>query len=125
MRLVLDAGALSGIERDDRKVAGLIELGRRAGASLITVAPVVGQVWRGGSRQARLARKLPMIDVRPTSLTDAQTAGVLLGDSGSNDVVDALLAECVLPGDQVFTSDSADLSFLLSTREVAALVVRV
>lgn len=47
MRLVLDAGALIGIERDDRRVAGLIELGRRVGATLVTVAPVVGQAWRG------------------------------------------------------------------------------
>lgn len=125
MRLVLDAGALIGIERDDRRVAGLIELGRRSGAGLVTVAPVVGQAWRGGARQARLARKLPMINVRPTSLSDAQAAGVLLAASNSQDVVDALLADCALPGDQVLTSDPDDLTHLLRTREVAARVIRV
>jgi len=38
MRLVLDAGALIGIDRADRRVAGLIELGQRAGAGLVTSA---------------------------------------------------------------------------------------
>lgn len=125
MRLVLDAGALIGIEQDDRRTAGLIELGRRSGASLITVAPVLGQAWRGGARQARLARLLPMIDVRPTELADAQSAGVLLGVSGGDDVVDALLADCVLPGDQVLTSDPDDLSDLVDSRRVPAQIVRV
>lgn len=114
-----------GIERDDRRVAGLIELGRRAGASLISVAPVVGQVWRGGPRQAKLARQVPMIDIRPTSLPDAQAAGVLLSESVGDDVVDALLAEQVLPGDQVLTSDPDDLRHLLSVRGVNAVIVRV
>jgi hypothetical protein len=124
VRLLLDAGALIGIERHDRRVSGLIELGRRAGGSLLTVAPVVGQVWRGGTRQASLARTLPMMEVRSTTLSDAQAAGVLLGESGT-DVVDALLADCALPGDQVLTSDPDDLARLLAARAVGALVVRV
>lgn len=122
--MVLDAGALIGIERDDRRVAGLVELGRRVGADLVTVAPVVGQAWRGGARQARLARALPLVDVRPTSLSDAQSAGALLGESGSSDVVDALLAGHALPGDQVLTSDPEDLAHLLRTRQIAAQVIR-
>ena len=39
-----NAGALIGIERGDSKVAGLVELGRRAEAALVTTAPVVGQL---------------------------------------------------------------------------------
>ena len=39
MKLLLDAGALIGIERNDRRVAALIELGRRAAiASIATTA---------------------------------------------------------------------------------------
>lgn len=43
MNLVPDAGALIALDRDDRRVAGLIELGRRAGAGLVTSAPVILQ----------------------------------------------------------------------------------
>ena len=125
MNLVLDAGALIGIDRDDRRVAGLIELGRRAAADLVTVAPVVGQVWRDGARQARLARALAMIDVRVVDLDDAKRAGELLGHADSADVVDALAVLLALPGDQVLTSDPEDLSQLASANDVDVRVVAV
>lgn len=123
MNIVLDAGALIGIDRDDRRVAGLIELGRRAGADLVTVAPVVGQAWRDGARQARLARALAMIDVRPVELDDAKRAGVLLGRADSADVVDALAVLLALPGDQVLTSDPEDLPRLAAVHDVAVRIV--
>lgn len=125
MNLVLDAGALSGVERDDRRTAGLIELGRRAGATLVTVAPVVGQVWRGTSRQARLARTVRMIDVRASDLDAAKSAGALLAASGTDDIVDALLVGTAMPGDQLLTSDPDDIQALVSTREIPVTVVRV
>lgn len=125
MNLVLDAGALIGIDRDDRRVAGLIELGRRSAADLVTSAPAVGQAWRDGARQAGLARALAMIDVRTATLEDAQDAGVLLGRAECSDVVDALVALLALPGDQVLTSDPDDLSPLVGAREIDARVVTV
>lgn len=123
MRLVLDAGALIAIDRDDRRIAGLIALGRRAGADLVTVAPVVGQVWRDGGRQARLARALPMVDVLDVDLASAQAAGEVLRESGGSDVVDALVALAARPGDQVLTSDPEDVAELLGARRVKATVV--
>jgi len=125
VRLVLDAGALIGIDRDDRRLAALIALGRRAGAELITVSPVVGQAWRDGARQARLARALPMIEVLSVDLGAAQAAGELLRDSGGSNVVDALVALVTRPGDQVLTSDPADITDLLDSRRLQATVVRV
>ena len=83
VNLVLDAGALIGIDRNDRRTAGLIELGRRSGATLVASAPVVGQAWRGSARQARLARLLAMVDVRPARLIDARAAGDLLAATGT------------------------------------------
>ena len=124
MRLVLDAGALIAIDRNDRRVAGLVALGRRAGADLVTVAPVVGQAWRDGARQARLARALPMIDVLDVDRASAQAAGEVLRDSGGSDVIDALVALATRPGDQVLTSDPGDLGALLEARGVNATVVR-
>lgn len=123
MRLVLDAGALIGIERADRRVAGLIALAARADAGLLTVAPALAQVWRDGARQAHLARALPMIEVVATDTHDAKLAGELLGLAGSADVVDALVALAARPGDQVLTSDPQDLTALLRARGVEARVV--
>lgn len=125
MNIVLDAGALIGIDRSERRVAGLVELGRRSGALLVTVAPAVAQVWRGGARQARLARSLPMIDIRPTGLAEAREAGELLAASGTADVVDALVALVAMPGDQLLTSDPGDLSSLIGHLDRPVTVVRV
>jgi len=125
VNLVLDAGALIAIDRDDRRVAMLVELGRRADASLVTPAPVVAQAWRGGGRQARLARLLRMVDVRTTGLADARAAGELLAACGTSDVIDALVALVAVPGDQVLTSDPADLTTLISHRQLALTVVTV
>jgi hypothetical protein len=125
VKLVLDAGVLIGIDREDRRVAGLIELGRRAGAGLVTTAPVVGQAWRDGARQARLARALAMIDVRTVGLHDAKDAGVLLGRNGSSDIVDALVVLLALPGDQLLTSDVDDMAGLVGAQDGDVRVVAV
>jgi hypothetical protein len=125
VNLVLDSGALIAIERNDRRVAGLIELGRRAGAGLVTVAPAVAQAWRGGTRQVQLARSLPMIDVRVTGLPEAKAAGELLAGSGRCDAVDALVTMAAVPGDQLLTSDPDDLGALVAERAIPITVVRV
>jgi hypothetical protein len=125
VNLVLDAGAVIAIDRDDRRIAGLVELGRRAGATLVTVAPVVAQAWRGGARQARLARLLGMVEVRSTALTDARAAGELLAATGTSDVVDALAALAAMPGDQLLTSDPEDLAMLTERRGLPVTIVRV
>ena len=125
MKVVLDAGALIGIDRNDRRVAGLIELGRRAGAELVTTAPVLGQARRDGARQALLARSLPMIDVRPVDVDQAKSAGELLASASTSDVVDALVAQLAMPADQILTSDPDDLNQLIAARGVAAIVIPV
>ena len=63
---VLDAGALIAADRGDR--ATWTRLKAAADDAPLTHGGVVGQVWRGGARQARLARFLAGVDVRP--LTD-------------------------------------------------------
>jgi hypothetical protein len=125
VNLILDAGALIAIDRDDRRVAGLIELGRRAAASLVTTTPVVGQAWRDGAQQARLARGLAMIDLRSVVPEDAKNAGELLGRAGSSDVVDALVALLAMPGDQLLTSDPHDLARLVDAGQVDVRVIAV
>ncbi|WP_433292476.1 hypothetical protein ACQPZQ_04955 [Pseudonocardia sp. CA-142604] len=123
--MVLDAGALIGVDRSDRRVAGLIALGRRAGADLVTMAPVVAQAWRDGARQVHLARALAMIDVVPMDLDVARSAGELLKVACGSDVVDASVALLARPGDQILTSDPGDLDTLVKARPVTVAVVRV
>lgn len=125
MKIVLDAGALIAIDREDRRVIGSIRLAQRAGTDLVTTAPVVGQAWRNGARQARLARALTSIDIRNVDLDDAKAAGVLLARSGTSDVVDALVALLTQPGDQVYTSDPDDLAQLTKEHCTGVVIVPV
>jgi hypothetical protein len=91
MSLVLDAGALIAIERGDRATAAVITAARQDGREVIVPAGVVGQVWRDGARQTRLARLLNARDLQVEPLTDAgaRAAGVLCGAAKTADVIDA------------------------------------
>jgi predicted nucleic acid-binding protein len=92
--VVLDAGALVAFERNDRRVRRLVELAAEHGASVHVPAGVIGQVWRDGSRQVRLARLLKsgLLDVRDLGLDEARAAGSLCGIAGTADVIDASVA---------------------------------
>lgn len=110
--VVLDAGALIAFERNDRKVRALIELAMAHGVPLHSPAGVVGQVWRDGKRQARLARLVGsgIIEVEALDREEAQAAGVLCGRSGSSDVIDASVALLARRhAAMVVTSDAGDL----------------
>jgi hypothetical protein len=91
---VLDAGALIAFERNDRKVRALVELAAEREIPLHAPAGVIGQVWRDGKRQARLARLLAsgVIEVQALDREEAQAAGVLCGNSKTHDVIDASVA---------------------------------
>ena len=63
MALVLDAGALIAIERSDRQLRAVLQNAHDRAVPVRTSAAVVGQVWRGGARQAVLARALAGVEV--------------------------------------------------------------
>lgn len=92
--VVLDTGALIAFERHGRQVRELVELSITEGATLHCPAGVIAQVWRQGTRQARLARLLRsrVLTVRPLSLEEAQAVGILCGASATADIVDASVA---------------------------------
>lgn len=93
----------------------LLDRAVAAGASLEVPATVVAQVWRDGSRQARLARFLSAREVVTVDL-DAQSAravGVICGTAGIPDVVDGHVAlHARRRGLAVLTSDAADIARL-------------
>jgi hypothetical protein len=117
--LILDAGAFIAVEDGDRDIVALVKRERLANRSPITHGGVVAQVWRGGAgRQAELARLLPGVDIK--SLDDAlgKRAGVLLGRTGSADVIDSALVCLAGDGDEILTSDPTDLRGLAETAGV-------
>ena len=125
--LVLDAGALVALERRDRGMWGMYEAARLEAHPPVVPAPVLGQVWRGGPRQALLSRALAGCDVLETTEDDARAAGVLLGACGSSDVVDALVVVTALgiPGAEIVTSDPHDLAALVAASGTPVVVRRV
>lgn len=115
MALTLDAGALIGIDRGDRDLHAKLKKAASQNRVVTVPAPVVGQVWRNGSRQARLARTLVSCEIEPTSDEMAKAAGVLLGQAGQADIVDALVVlGAGRRGDEILTSDPDDLAALVA-----------
>ncbi len=101
-----DAGALVAAERNNRRMWAL-HAGYLAEEVIPTVpAPVLAQVWRGGSRQASLSRLLRLCDTEPMSEELARNVGVLAGGSDHDNIVDVCVVEgAVRRGDAVVTSD--------------------
>ena len=111
--LTLDTGALIGLERGDERVRSLLQRAAADGLPLAVPAGVVAQAWRGGPRQARIARLLADPDVRVVVLDDltARAIGMLVARSGHHDVVDASVALCAAErGHVVLTSDPDDVA---------------
>jgi len=113
--LTLDAGALIAFERNDRRIVALLAQAIHHRRAILVPAGVVGQVWRDGRRQARLARLLATNDVEIEALDDrrAREAGQLCGACGTSDVVDAsVVLGARARGHQIVTSDPSDLERL-------------
>lgn len=112
MTLVLDAGALVAVERGERDVVALIAADRRASRAPLTHGGVVGQVWRGGARQALLSRLLAGTEVVALDEHLGRRAGTLLARAGASDVIDAAVVLLAADGDDILTSDPDDLAVL-------------
>lgn len=112
MKLVLDAGALIALERNDRRLLALVQDAFFAGRPALTHGGVIGQVWRGGVRQALLARALAWVHVAAIGQPEGRAAGELLSRSRTRDVIDAALLILCEDGDRVFTSNPDDLIHL-------------
>jgi predicted nucleic acid-binding protein len=119
----LDAGALIALDRGQARVVHLLDRLIAAGGAVEIPTPVIAQVWRDGSRQARLARLLGTSDVVLVGL-DAEMAravGVLCGSVGVADVVDGHVALHARRRDlTVLTSDPDDIARLDPTLTIVA-----
>jgi hypothetical protein len=112
MSLVLDSGALVALERNERPMWVRLKGAQLDGDLPLTHAGVLGQVWRGGPRQARLSQALGAIEVRALDEELGQAAGRLLGAAGLADVIDAAVVLLAADGDEIVTVDHDDLEQL-------------
>jgi predicted nucleic acid-binding protein len=124
-RILLDSGALIAVDRDRVDMRQRLTLAQRSGVPLVTHGGVVGQVWRHPSRQARLARLLRAIDIRPVDDSLGRRAGQLLAKSRMRDVIDAALVLLGEGGDRIFTSDPEDLAALVVAAGVDVEIVAI
>lgn len=91
-----DTGALIAGERNDRRMWAL-HVGFLAEEVVPTVpAPVLAGAWRGGPRQAGLARLLAGCDVEAMSADQARRVGELAGRANHDDIVDITVVEGAL-----------------------------
>lgn len=110
--VTLDAGALVAFERGERRMVVALRVALDSLVPLTVPAGVVGQVWRDGARQARIARLLgsSSVSVEPLDDLRARAAGQLCGVTGTRDVIDAsVVLGARARGDRIFTSDIEDL----------------
>ena len=122
--LILDAGALVAVDRDDRAMLARLRVAQQHGAELRSNAMVVAQVWRDRQgRQASLTRLLRAVDVRAVDHQGGRDAGVLLARSGTADPIDATVVLLAAPGDRILTSDPDDLARLAAAAANRAVIV--
>jgi len=112
MTLVLDSGAFVALERNERQMWIRLKAAETSGKVPITHAGVLGQVWRGGPRQARLSQALGGIDVIALDESLGRAAGRLLGAAGMSDVIDAAVVLLASDGDDIVTVDRSDIEKL-------------
>ena len=110
--ITLDAGALIAVDKNVRRVMVALRVALDADLPITVPAGVVGQAWRDGARQARLARFLASkrLTIEPLDDWRARAAGQLCGAKRTEDVIDAsVVLGAKARGDRVFTSDVDDL----------------
>jgi hypothetical protein len=122
--LILDAGALVAVDRDDRAMLARLRASQQHGLELRTNAMVIAQVWRDrNGRQANLARLLQAVDVRAVSQRDGRRAGVLQATAGTSEAIDATVVLLASAGDRILTGDPADMARLAAAADNRAVVV--
>lgn len=111
--MIVDAGVLVSVDRGDRAALSFRTAAERAGQDLHTTAPVVAQVWRRGSRQARLAGFLKTVTIHSFDDLDGRRVGEILGSAGTSDTTDAhLVVTAAHLGLGIVTGDTEDIELL-------------
>jgi hypothetical protein len=113
MTVILGAGALIALERNDRSMWMRLKGAMIANATPVTHGGVVAQVWRGAGKQALLATAIQSVLVVPLDEELGWRAGLLLARTRGSDAVDAAVVALATHGDVIVTSDADDLAQLV------------
>ena len=128
--LVLDAGALIALDRNDRMAWAMLRNAADDWAQVSVPAGVIAQAWRDGSRQVLLARALTHCDEVPLEGALARAAGLLCGRANTADIVDASVALVAAARSRtgataLVTSDPTDLRHLIRTLNASVCLVAI
>ncbi len=96
MGVTYDTGALIAAERSDRRMWSLHAAFLAEEVSPTVPALVLAEGWRGGPRQANMARLLALCEVEHMTEDRARAVGVLAGRAAHDDVVDVTVVEGAL-----------------------------
>ena len=106
-----DTGALIAGERNDRRMWAL-HVGFLAEEVVPVVpAPVLAEAWRGGPKQASLARLLAGCEIEAMTAQQACQVGELAGRADVDDIVDVTVVEGAIrrADHAVVTSNEGDI----------------
>jgi predicted nucleic acid-binding protein len=111
--LTLDSSALIAYERTERRMLLHLKQAVTQAEELTVPSVVVAEVWRGGTRSARVARLLNACRIEPLFDDLARLAGEAIAAVRGAGVVDAIvMASAARRGDRVLTADFGDLDRL-------------
>lgn len=111
--VVLDAGALIALERNDRAVWAAVKVAASRSTEVIVPSTALAQVWRGSAAQAQLAKALQFCVIAPFDPL-ARRVGELCGRCKTSDICDAHVAIIASRhGEWLYTSDPHDMRRLL------------
>jgi len=114
-RIVLDAGAIIGVERRNGRMITLLERAVKQAWTLIVPSAVVAETWRGAKTDARVARFLKTVDAYAALDHDAGLRiGSLLASANLRSgtyVVDASVVDAAIQSAPclIATSDATDI----------------
>jgi hypothetical protein len=117
--ITYDTGTLIAADRNDRRMWALHAAFLAEEVSPTVPAPVLAEGWRGGSRQANMARLLAMCEVEHMTEDQARAVGVLAGRADHDDVVEVTVVEgAVRRHDGVVTSNKGHIEKVAQTARV-------
>ena len=122
--MILDAGALIAVSRNDRAMIARLVVAEQEDEEVSTHPMVIAQVWRDGGRQALLARLLRGVLIVDLDDDLGRRCGELLGKAGTPDPIDAAVVLIASAGESVVTSDPDDIAHLARVARRKILVVR-